>query len=318
MVDISRNLCFLQDRPQVITDDRIIASRIRIATMCEEEEIVHEDGHIDNDDTAAVFDTSCGLHRDEDIKACLSQLTENPDLYYKPGIFEGVGVQIQRVPSTDPRRELRGQWGLYATHSIPRFTIIAPYSGWLRSTHDDGANSSSEKLPEGDSANEYVLHIAQFKVRELSGRDSAGNDGGLAVTSEDGDLEIQAFPNKGNETMYINDSRGIGNGNKEIDRQRRNCAFVQVLHDDWPYMFVCSTRDIMPGDELLVSYGDSFWNDGKKRQLSVSQLLGLLFSNGAVMLTIFGLPLLLIFVVLVIRHSIVYLTSSITENPLAR
>ena len=35
-LDISDNVCYLQGRPQIISDDRLIAARIRIATAFDE------------------------------------------------------------------------------------------------------------------------------------------------------------------------------------------------------------------------------------------------------------------------------------------
>ena len=39
----------------------------------------------------------------------------------------------------------------------------------------------------------------------------------------------------------------------------KTCAFVEVIVDNWRRVFLCTTREVPKGMELLVSYGDDYW-----------------------------------------------------------
>ena len=288
--DVSQNLCYLQDRPQVISDDRIIEAKVRIAKDLDKKE--DDEGEVD-DDVVAGFDLT-HLSAAEDIEEALAPLEMEPEMYFRPGIFPGVEVELRRIPDKDPRRALRGQWGLFAaSKSIPRLTIIGPYAGWLRHGKDitDEWYSKSPKVrARAEAASEYTLYIGQFRVRELSGVDASGNDS--QVQDGLGDMSIQASPSMGNETMYINDARGLMDESK-----RRNCTFVQIIHDGWPYVFVVATQDIAPNDELLLSYGDDFWDkkSSKRSRRGYERLCGFV-------LLMIAVPLILIPTVLFTAH----------------
>jgi hypothetical protein len=264
-LDISDNVCYLQGRPQIISDDRLIAARIRIATAFDEADDNDEESDEENGVvlSAGVFDDTVLRSDSNDLHKVLRPLRHNPDLFFLPGTFPGVRVQIKRIRVDDPRESLRGQFGLFAgVGGIPKFTIIAPYAGWLRFGRDIDAELSSTNptvRARAREAQEYMLHVGQFKLRELSGKDARGNDS--IVSDGSGDLSIQAHPNMGNETMFINDAIGLRDENERV-----NTTFVQVIHDGWPYIFVVSTRNIAANDELLISYGEVFWQTTKEKK----------------------------------------------------
>ncbi|EFN52063.1 expressed protein [Chlorella variabilis] len=46
-----------------------------------------------------------------------------------------------------------------------------------------------------------------------------------------------------------------------------NCLFVEALVFGWPHLFVITTRDVEPGEEFLLDYGRSYWqNIAKEKQ----------------------------------------------------
>ncbi len=36
--------------------------------------------------------------------------------------------------------------------------------------------------------------------------------------------------------------------------------FGEYIHHGWPYAILVALREIDPGEELLVDYGDKYWN----------------------------------------------------------
>ena len=56
----------------------------------------------------------------------------------------------------------------------------------------------------------------------------------------------------GNDIMYINDCGR--------DNTTPNCCFVEVvLYGKYPMIFCMTVRDLNAGDELLIEYGDQYW-----------------------------------------------------------
>ena len=163
----------------------------------------------------------------------------------------------------DPEHQHRGRHVYLELRDLLRGGSFGRRSaGWLRFGRDIDAELSSTNptvRARAREAQEYMLHVGQFKLRELSGKDARGNDS--IVSDGSGDLSIQAHPNMGNETMFINDAIGLRDENERV-----NTTFVQVIHDGWPYIFVVSTRNIAANDELLISYGEVFWQTTKEKK----------------------------------------------------
>ena len=73
-------------------------------------------------------------------------------------------------------------------------------------------------------------------------------------------LVIDAFDpsgnHHGNQTMLINDPRGLPDFETAL-----NCEFIEVTWRGWPYIFVATTRDVAAGEELLIEYGEEYWEN---------------------------------------------------------
>lgn len=59
-----------------------------------------------------------------------------------------------------------------------------------------------------------------------------------------------------NKMRWINDPR--------YDKGRVNCQAVQSHTGK---IFICATKEILPGQEILMSYGDFYWKEEEARQL---------------------------------------------------
>lgn len=47
--------------------------------------------------------------------------------------------------------------------------------------------------------------------------------------------------------------------------RKKNCMFVEVHHKGWPYAFIVLTRDLKGGEEVLIDYGESYWEGHAQR-----------------------------------------------------
>lgn len=61
----------------------------------------------------------------------------------------------------------------------------------------------------------------------------------------------------GNESREVNDYRDQ-RGN-EVAGREVNAEYHEVLLDGWPRLFIKAIKDIPANTEILVSYGESYW-----------------------------------------------------------
>ena len=178
--------------------------------------------------------------------------------------------------------------------------LIGPYAGQLRlrSEVNSEFNSADPLVRQrAVSARDYQKVIADFSVSAEHLSPAQKKIPMQEEVQEDGGLLIDAYPDcgdstnhhyKGNETMYINDWKGLSplpiaegrnsradhGGSDGYDNSASasvsrgaepglgssaNVAFVQVMHRGWPYVFVATTQAVAAGDELLIEYGNRFW-----------------------------------------------------------
>jgi hypothetical protein len=112
--------------------------------------------------------------------------------------------------------------------------------------------------------NEYALSVQTRKE----------NEGGLickelvdAFGDLVDDLVVDAF-GCGNETMAIN-SVGIEDHLYPLSRKERtkarhksqNAAFMSILHQGWPFVFLVTKKSVSKGEEVLIDYGDAYWEE---------------------------------------------------------
>ena len=66
--------------------------------------------------------------------------------------------------------------------------------------------------------------------------------------------------------LYINDCRDDISQAKmhKKDNERMNCGFVVVKVHGWPAVFVVTTKNVEQGVELLLDYGELYWNNIKE------------------------------------------------------
>ncbi|KAG9017482.1 hypothetical protein FRB90_001126 [Tulasnella sp. 427] len=134
-------------------------------------------------------------------------------------------VKIQVI--TDPKHPARGQRGLFASQKIPPSTHILDYLGEVH---------SDERLE-----SDYDLSLLQLSTAET------GSEKGTSAS-----IGLDAM-RMGNEARFINDYRGTGIAKPNVEFKEREV-------DGELRMSVWSVaKGLRKGDELLVSYGKSWW-----------------------------------------------------------
>ncbi|KIO34292.1 hypothetical protein M407DRAFT_54133, partial [Tulasnella calospora MUT 4182] len=134
-------------------------------------------------------------------------------------------VKIQVI--ADPSHPARGQRGLFASQKIPPSTHILDYLGEVHS--DDRLDS------------DYDLSLLQ------SSSPLSGND-----TETCTNIGVDAM-RMGNEARFINDYRGTGVAKPNVDFREREVD-GELRMSVWS----CA-RGLRKGEEILVSYGKSWW-----------------------------------------------------------
>lgn len=72
---------------------------------------------------------------------------------------------------------------------------------------------------------------------------------------------------EGNLLRTINDFRDdpIRQPHGSTRDRTKNCMFVEVHHHGWPYVFVVLTKELVGGDEVLIDYGQAYWEGHEQR-----------------------------------------------------
>ena len=144
-------------------------------------------------------------------------------------------LQIQKVPATDPRQMGQDAVMAIAKEELPANYLIGEYAGALM----------TQKEYKNQFPGIFGMNERQRYVFDLPQSDAPGNKKFLVV---------DGYGINGNETAAINDERGLGSNYSE------NARFVVVYINNWPHVFVYTTRRIRSGDEILLNYGKAYWD----------------------------------------------------------
>ena len=128
------------------------------------------------------------------------------------------GVEIRKI--SDAAHPVCGAYGLFATRA---FRV-------------------------GDCVGEYVGDVVSAE------RASRGGNGYIAALGAQGEETMPGIDAArcGNETRFINDARGVGDGVP-------NCRLVRTTIRALPAVLIIVVRPVRYGDEFLLNYGQDYW-----------------------------------------------------------
>lgn len=160
--------------------------------------------------------------------------------------------------------------GLFATEKIKSGTIISFYpvhtlgidlGESIRRVSMDSAGQTREQQEEessGDQTNPYLLHILGNRPLMKLGLEDLGGDSIFL------DVDIDQQESIGFQSHRINDGATVLTNSEDgalayyqASRRAKNC--VHVPFGPSPLLATVTTRKIKKGDELLTTYGCSYW-----------------------------------------------------------
>lgn len=166
-----------------------------------------------------------------------------------------VGLEERDIGPDDPRVFLRGQKGLFVRNgwTIPKHTVLGPYVCHVNFEK----NYEKKSLTEFQETEVYAYQFTS--IEEWPNRKHLKDNDGRVLTD---DLIGDAFT-YGNCLRLINDYRlDVENYTDPVKpgHPTENVAFVEVSHFGWPIVFVVTLCDVFGGHELLIDYGEIYWD----------------------------------------------------------
>ena len=124
-------------------------------------------------------------------------------------------------------------YGVFATGSIQKGDFIGEYTGVVQAADDE----SGREMAEGG----YESDFSWYYLDDIKGGPS---------------LEINSRV-RGNEMRFVNHS------------ESPNLDVEHMLHHGLWVLFFKAARDIQAGEQLLISYGEQYWEDGYRDQAAL-------------------------------------------------
>lgn len=153
--------------------------------------------------------------------------------------------EVKIIVDDDPRINLRGQKGVFLkldAEPLKPKEMLGPYRSYVKQTTDPIPSCTTPEL----------WHRYQF------------------VTQSPVVLEFSAFDDEhANITRYINDFRiNPSNSIETESKTRPNVSFCTCLYRGFPQVLIQVDETVLPGQEVLLDYGDHYFiNDDWKQPL---------------------------------------------------
>lgn len=106
-------------------------------------------------------------------------------------------------------------------------------------------------IAKGEIVCEYEGEFLPWK--EIDKRSDQGHEGYAVYISQKRSVDAYFTPEYLG--RYANDARGIG----RVEGLRNNAVYDIQKRDGEKRVFIVATRNLQPGEEILVYYGDSYW-----------------------------------------------------------
>ena len=175
------------------------------------------------------------------------------------------------IPADDPRVSLRGQLGARAKRQIPAGTLLGPYACYM-----------CERKGTPECYNKRMLRGGMHG--EMSHERFAHSF--LSETKDGGEYMADAF-RFGNLSAAVNDvseapmedklvSPSSANGCQSSQQRALNVEMIEVSVHGFPFMFHATVADVECGEELLTSYGESYWDGIREKE---RRLIGIFDGN---------------------------------------
>jgi hypothetical protein len=169
--------------------------------------------------------------------------------------------------------------GLFASHDIPKGTIVAFYpvhfigfrfqeSGLCNSVGLPSSSSSLSSTDDDKQGGDFHVESSSYTLNSFTNRKLCGIDLCNDLNLQ-GNLFVDMNPNKKNQDGwacgFINDGAIVQSHNDtNYYLQSKSCQNVEIVpFSTAPFHVGVTTKDVKEGQELFVSYGFSYWYNGQ-------------------------------------------------------
>ncbi|XRA98611.1 RAMA domain-containing protein [Pycnococcus provasolii] len=183
-------------------------------------------------------------------------------------------VEQYTVDSSDARVSLRGEFGCRATDIIPANTVIGVYTGHCFFNDEMFAMIERMIAPTDGVSRLKAERDVESGIQEFTrfNRQSKRFDGPAAGKGEL--LMVSSFGDAQGVCGRINDALVDVYDSNELVDDGYNVMCVEAELQGWPFLFVCTTRDVRAGSDLRMDYTGYYWEriGEMKRRLDFVQL----------------------------------------------
>jgi hypothetical protein len=156
---------------------------------------------------------------------------ENKELFYELSVRYHESIEKGNLaPIYIKRINERLGFGVFAADEIKKDDFIGEYTGVVQIPEKDAGGEMEEGGHESDFSWYYLDKIKGGPELEINGR-----------------LE-------GNEMRFVNHSDNF------------NVGVEHTIHDGYWIIFFKAARDIQKDEQLLISYGDDYWDDDCRKR----------------------------------------------------
>ena len=177
------------------------------------------------------------------------------------------GTSVQEVSTQDPRTALHGQKSLLATKDMLQGTDLGCYGGTLLDEADLLAMYDAMPLQQCYQLDDYAFGLSV--AWDGAGWTTTPSQQSKSVIH---DARYSPFVT---DLIYMNDGLAdpLQTGRfSELKDIPPSVGFAEALVDNWPTVFVIALTHIHAGQELLVSYGPSYWGAVQGREHTINKL----------------------------------------------
>lgn len=184
---------------------------------------------------------------------------------FQPSMAVDQRLEIRRIDDTTHPcfGERNGGFGLFCKHAVaivPKGTVLGEYAGEVRTEFNRSRlvqmgfeTASNRSNPASTFASETRTDMRDdnYALALSFTHDDEWLDFSFdpPMATDEQLLHIDARIHR-NELAFINDPRPA---------RAANAEFEELLVRGWPHVFVVAAADIRPNDEVLIDYGNNFW-----------------------------------------------------------
>jgi hypothetical protein len=195
----------------------------------------------------------------KELQMQLEHLVYRPCIDYRDDRLEVLEIHDPANPASLFSSESKPCYGLFLKKNakpVKKGTVLGEYAGKVQDSERLTSETAGVKNEDEENAKNDISMMDEEYLMTLQTTCDV-----KYYTIKKGSYAVVNARVHRNEMGFINDFRGIqemGRDKRTGDREK-NIEFRDVVIDNWPRLFGTAVRDINPGEEILVDYGEHYW-----------------------------------------------------------